>query len=92
MVEFVHFAHGVVEDTGDDAAVAVAGGSGVALAQAEAADESLAGFIQDEFQAHSFGIVHAADEAVVLLHFHEAGIVALGLRLAWHGSDSSSGS
>ena len=32
VVELVHFAHGVVEDGGDDAAVAVAGRSGVALA------------------------------------------------------------
>ena len=79
VVEFVDFAHGVVEDAGDDAAVAVAGGSGVAVAEAEFADESLAGFIEDEFQAHAFFIVLSADEAVVLLHFHVTGVVALGL-------------
>jgi hypothetical protein len=35
--------------------------------------------VEDEFQAHAFGIVLAADEAVVLLHFVKAGFVALGL-------------
>ena len=83
MVEFVDLAHGVVEDAGDDATVAVARRSSVALAEAEAADEGLAGFIEDEFEAHAFGIVHAADEAVVLLHLDVAGVVALGL--GWHG-------
>jgi len=83
VVELVYFAHGVVEDAGNDPAVAVAGGSGVALAQAEVADKGLAGFVEDELQAHAFGIVLAADEAVVLLHLHEAGFVALGL--GWHG-------
>ena len=78
-MELVYLAHGVVEDAGDDAAVAVAGRSGVALAQAELADEGLAGFVEDELQAHAFGIVLAADEAVVLLHFDVAGVVALGL-------------
>ena len=39
---------------------------------------------------HAVGIVHPADEAVVLLHFDEAGVVALGL---WgHGDDSNLGS
>ena len=78
-MELVDFAHGVVEDAGDDAAMAVAGRSGVALAEAEAADEGLAGFIEDELEAHAVGIVHAADEAVILLHFDVAGVVALGL-------------
>ena len=85
MVELVYLAHGVVEDAGDDAAVAVAWGSGVALAEAEAADEGLAGFVEREFQAHAFGIVHAADEAVVFLHFDVAGVVAMGL--GWHEND-----
>ena len=82
LVQFVYLAHGVVEDAGDDAAVAVAGWSGVALAQAEAADEGLTGLVEDEFETHAFGIVHATDEAVVFLHFDVAGVVALGL--GWH--------
>jgi hypothetical protein len=83
MMQLVYLAHGVVEDAGDDAAVGVAGRAGVTAAEAEAADEGLAGFVEDELQAHALGIVHAADEAVVLLHFDVAGVVALGL--AGHG-------
>ena len=87
VMEFIHFAHGVVEDGGDDAAVAVAGRSGVAVAQAKAADEGLAFFVEEEFEAHAVRIVLAADEAVVLLHLHVARVVALGLELRWHGDD-----
>ena len=83
VMQLVYFTHGVVEDRGDDASVAVAWGSGVALAQAEAADEGLTRFVEDKLEAHSVGIVHAADEAVVLLHLDVAGIVALSL--AGHG-------
>ena len=79
MVELVHFAHGVVQDGGDDAAVAVAGRASVAFAETEFADEGLAGLVEREFQAHAVGIVLAAGEAVVLLHFHVAGVVALEL-------------
>jgi len=78
-MEFVDLAHGVVEDAGDNAAVTVAGRSGVALAEAEVADEGLAFFVENEFEAHAVGIVHAADEAVVFLHLHVAGVVALRL-------------
>jgi hypothetical protein len=85
VVELVYFAHRVVEDAGDDAAVGVAGRSGVALAEAKLADEGLAGFVEDEFQTHAVGIVHAADEAIVLLHFCVTGVVTFGLGLAWHG-------
>jgi hypothetical protein len=84
-MQLVYFTHGVVEDAGDDAAVAVAGRSGVPLAQAEAADEGLAFFVEDEFQLHAIGIILAADEAVILLHFEVAGVVALGLGA--HGKD-----
>ncbi len=57
MMEFIYFAHGIVEDAGDDAAVAMAGRSGVAVGEAEAADESLAGFVEDELQAHAARII-----------------------------------
>ena len=87
VVELVYLAHRVVEDAGDDAAVGVAGRSGVALAEAKLADEGLAGFVEDEFQAHAVGIVHAADEAIVFLHFCVTGVVAVDLGLAWHGDD-----
>ena len=86
VVQLVDLAHGVVEDGGDDAAVAVAGRSGVAFAQAEFADEGLALFVEGEFEAHAVGIVRAAGEAVVLLQFEVAGVVAVDL--AGHGKDS----
>ena len=89
LVELVYFAHRVVEDAGDDAAVGVARRSGVALAEAKLADEGLTGFVEDELQAHAVGIVHAADEAIVLLHFCVGGVVAVDLGLAWHGDDSN---
>lgn len=79
LMELVHFAHGVVEDGGDDAAVAVAGRSGVALGEAEAADEGLAVFIEDELEAHAVFIIGAADEAVVFLHSRVGGFVTVGL-------------
>ena len=82
MVELIYFAHGVVENAGDDSAVGVAGRSGVAVAQAEVADEGLAGLVEDELEAHAIGIILAADEAVVLLQVHVDGFVAL--RLGWH--------
>jgi hypothetical protein len=48
----------------------------------------LAGFVEDEFEPHAVGIVHAADKAVVLLHLHITRVVALGL--GGHGGDFSS--
>ena len=87
VVELVDLAHGIVEDAGDDAAVAVAGRSGVTLAEAEAADEGLAFFVEDEFEAHAVGIVLSADEAVVLLQFQVASFVAVDFGLARHGGD-----
>jgi hypothetical protein len=80
LVQLVYFAHGVVEDAGDYAAVAVAGRSGVAAAEAEVADEDLARLVEDELEAHAIFVVLATNEAVVLLHFHVTGVVALGLR------------
>ncbi len=85
MMQLVYLAHGVVEDAGDDAAVAVAGRTGVAAAEAEFADEGLALFVKDELEAHAIGVVHAADEAIVLLHLHVAGVVTLGLRFGHAG-------
>jgi hypothetical protein len=40
----------------------------------------LASFVEDELEAHAFGVVLSADEAVVFLHFYVAGVVALGTR------------
>src|SRR5579863_3709934 len=89
VAELIHFAHGVVEDGGDDAAMAVAGRAGVTLAEAKAADEGPARFVQSELEVHAVGIVGAAREAVVLLHFDVGGVVAVNL--AGHGEDCSVG-
>ncbi len=83
VVQFIYFAHGVVEDRGNNAAVAMAGRPGVALAQFETADKCLALVVQGEFQAHAVGIILSAGEAVILLQFDVVGFVAMDL--AGHG-------
>jgi hypothetical protein len=83
-MQLIDLAHGVVEDAGDDAAVAVAGRSGVALAKAEFADEGSAFFVEDELEFHAVGVVRAADKAAILLRFVIAGFVAVGLGLTGH--------
>ena len=55
-MQLIYFAHGVVEDGGDYASVAVAGWSSVALAEAEAADEGLAGLVEDELRRMPSGL------------------------------------
>ena len=82
MAQLVHLTHGIVKDGRNDAPVGVARRPGVAFAQAEAADEAVALFIVGELQAHAFGIVLAAGEAVILLQAGVMGIVALGS--LWH--------
>jgi len=48
------------------------------------ADESLAFFVEDEFEAHAFGVIHAADvSSGCFLELHVVGFVGLGL--AGHG-------
>ena len=64
--ETVHFGHGFVEDSGDHAAVAVSGRTGVAFAETEAADELFGGLVEREFQAHTGGVVASATETEVL--------------------------
>ena len=59
--------------------MAVAGGSGVALAEREIADEGFALFVQREFQVHAFRIIGAAGKAVVLLEFDGGRFVAVDL-------------
>jgi hypothetical protein len=81
--ELVHFAHGVIKDGRDNAAVAMAGRSGVALAEAKVADEGLAWFVEREPEVHAFGIVRSAREAEVFFQWSGRGFVAVNL--AWHG-------
>jgi cytochrome c6 len=65
MAQLVDLAHGVVEDSGYNAAVAVSGRTGVTLAETELTDEAVP--FLGEFEAHAFGIVVSAGEAEVFL-------------------------
>ena len=49
--------------------------------------EKVGRFQFEELEVHAVGIAQAADEAVVFLHLHEAGVVAVGLGLAGHWGD-----
>lgn len=60
----VGFAHGFVEEGGDDAAVGVAGRSGKAAGEAEVADDVFVG-IDEEFEAKAGGVIEPAAEAVI---------------------------
>src|SRR5580698_5831433 len=82
VAQFIDLAHSVVEDGGDDAAVAVAGRSAIALGQAKAADKGLPGFIQRKLEVHTVRIVRAAGEAIIFLR---AVMRIVSVRLARHG-------
>ena len=84
VAKLVGFAHSVVEDGGNDAAMAVAGRSGVALRQAEMADEGAPLFVERELQMHAIGIIGSAGEAVVRGKLDVAGFVTVDL--AGHGT------
>jgi hypothetical protein len=69
VAKLVQLAHSVVKNGGDDSAVAVAGRSGVAVAEAKMRDEMIALPVQNEFQMHPMRIIFAAGEAQVLLYW-----------------------
>src|SRR5579862_3971566 len=77
MAQLVYLTHGLIEDRCNNAAVGVAGRSGVAFAEAEAADEAIALLVVCELEVHAFRIVVAASKAVVLLQADVGGVVAL---------------
>ena len=79
VAELVYLAHGIVEDGGDDPAMAMAGRSRITLAETKAAYEGLALFVEREFQAHTVRIVLSASKAVVFLQFDVGGFVAVNL-------------
>jgi len=66
VTEFVHLAHGFVQDGGDNAAVRVPRRPGVFTRQLEMANGLARSFVQRELQAHALRIVMAAAETVVL--------------------------
>lgn len=64
--QLVYFAHGFVEDGGNDAAVRVSWRPRVALGQLEIADRLAVLLVKEELQAHAGRVVLAAGEAVIL--------------------------
>src|SRR5712692_4315367 len=84
MPQPVYLAHGLIENSGDDASMRVSGRSGVALAQPKTADEAVAIFVITKLQAHALGIVFAAGKAIILLQADIAGIVPMGVRFLRH--------
>jgi hypothetical protein len=77
VAQFVYLAHSLIQDSCDNAAVGMARRSGVAFAEAEAADEAIAFFVISELEAHSFRIVLPAGKAIVLLQADIGSVVAL---------------
>ena len=77
VAQLVYLTHGVVENGGDDSSVTVARRTSVAFAESEAAGRQLAILVEGKFKSHAAWIVHAASEAVILLHADVAGVVAL---------------
>ena len=55
-----------------------------ALAEAEAADKATALLVVAKLQAHAFGIVSSAPEAVILLQTNVAGVVTAATGFGWH--------
>src|SRR5208337_4726313 len=84
VTQFIHLAHGLVEDGCDNAAVAVSGRPGVALAQAESTDKAVALLIVGKAQVHAVRIVLAAGETVVLLQLYVACVVSSLVLFASH--------
>ena len=74
--QFIHLAHGLVENGRDNAAVAVSWRAGIALAQTKTADEAIALFVVGEAQEHAFGIVLSAGKAVIFLETCVVGAVS----------------
>lgn len=90
VAQAVHFAHGVVEDGGDDAAVTVAGRADVAVVQAKLANVSGFVFVDGELQLHAIGIVFSAGKTEILLQFYVVRIAGRSWRfLAGHVEDCS---
>jgi len=78
VAELIDLAHGLVEDGGDDASMAVAGRSGETLPEAKAADKDVAVFVVGEAETHAVRIVLSTGEAVIFLQADECGAVTVG--------------
>ena len=69
VAKFIHFAHGFVQDGGDNAAVGVSGRTGIFARQLEVANGLARFFVQRELQPHALGIVMPAAKTMVLAWF-----------------------
>jgi hypothetical protein len=76
VAKLVHLAHAFVEEGGDDASMAVARRSGVTFAEAEAANEDVAVFVEGEAETHAVRIAGTAGEAEILLQLAVMGSVS----------------
>lgn len=66
IMHLVQFAHGIVENGGDNAPVAMSRGTGVLFTQAEATDEAGARVIEGESKVHAVRVIFTAGKAPVL--------------------------
>ena len=83
-MQLVQFAHGVIENGGDDSPMAMPGRSRIALGQTEARNKMFAVSIECESQVHSRGIVFAAGKAVILFQLMRARSVPCSLEFSCH--------
>ena len=65
--QLVHLTHRIVEDSGNDSAVAMARRAGIALAETKAAHEAVALLVMDKVQVHAFRVVFPAGKTIILL-------------------------
>jgi hypothetical protein len=68
--ELIQFAHGVVEDGGDDSTVTISRWTGVAPSQPEAADKSPAALIEPEPEPHPLPVILSTGKTVISLLRH----------------------
>jgi hypothetical protein len=82
LAQLVYFAHGFIQDGGDNASMRVSGRTGESFSQPETANEtgSLLGVL--EIQTHAFGVALAASKTVVSLQSDVAGVVSPAMLLA----------
>lgn len=84
VADLVHFAHGLIEDRRDDAAVAMLRRSPEFLRQPELADELLVCLVESEFEMHSIWIVRPAGKADVFSWLVNAGNVSVDFLMLGH--------
>jgi hypothetical protein len=79
--QFVHFAHGFIENRRNDAAMAMSRWTHIAFVQTKTADKHLAFLVEGKSQMHPGGIVRPAGKTLVLA---EACTVAASMSLSRH--------